>query len=117
MRGDQWVMNLQRDVQELLIHLGTGAHYATEDYDDIHVLNDFVAFMKDGRFALFNGDGQQLTDFELTGVYELDNYSDQNLYIAVAKEGKRAIRSEEHTSELQSRGHLVCRLLLEKIKQ
>src|SRR5439155_17778290 len=25
-----------------------------------------------------------------------------------------AARSEEHTSELQSRGHLVCRLLLEK---
>src|SRR5690625_6521231 len=28
-----------------------------------------------------------------------------------------AKRSEEHTSELQSRGHLVCRLLLEKKKQ
>src|SRR5207253_11517768 len=28
----------------------------------------------------------------------------------------RVIRSEEHTSELQSRGHLVCRLLLEKKK-
>src|SRR5207253_11365978 len=27
-----------------------------------------------------------------------------------------AERSEEHTSELQSRGHLVCRLLLEKKK-
>src|SRR5207253_11117307 len=27
---------------------------------------------------------------------------------------RRAQRSEEHTSELQSRGHLVCRLLLEK---
>src|SRR5215208_2924714 len=27
-----------------------------------------------------------------------------------------ACRSEEHTSELQSRGHLVCRLLLEKKK-
>src|SRR5437660_4638171 len=26
------------------------------------------------------------------------------------------MRSEEHTSELQSRGHLVCRLLLEKKK-
>src|SRR5690625_1442281 len=26
-------------------------------------------------------------------------------------------RSEEHTSELQSRGHLVCRLLLEKKKK
>src|SRR5439155_19566087 len=28
-----------------------------------------------------------------------------------------ASRSEEHTSELQSRGHLVCRLLLEKKKE
>src|SRR5690625_6331255 len=30
---------------------------------------------------------------------------------------KQRRRSEEHTSELQSRGHLVCRLLLEKKKQ
>src|SRR5690625_5281082 len=29
---------------------------------------------------------------------------------------RRGVRSEEHTSELQSRGHLVCRLLLEKKK-
>src|SRR5690625_4235328 len=29
----------------------------------------------------------------------------------------RTPRSEEHTSELQSRGHLVCRLLLEKKKR
>src|SRR5437870_8962834 len=28
--------------------------------------------------------------------------------------GAAITRSEEHTSELQSRGHLVCRLLLEK---
>src|SRR5439155_7341386 len=28
--------------------------------------------------------------------------------------GEGKVRSEEHTSELQSRGHLVCRLLLEK---
>src|SRR3712207_7118038 len=28
----------------------------------------------------------------------------------------RAVRSEEHTSELQSRQYLVCRLLLEKKK-
>src|SRR5207253_6229552 len=28
--------------------------------------------------------------------------------------GPQGVRSEEHTSELQSRGHLVCRLLLEK---
>src|SRR5690625_6301213 len=30
--------------------------------------------------------------------------------------GSTGARSEEHTSELQSRGHLVCRLLLEKKK-
>src|SRR5207253_10432738 len=29
-------------------------------------------------------------------------------------ERREVERSEEHTSELQSRGHLVCRLLLEK---
>src|SRR3712207_7676012 len=30
--------------------------------------------------------------------------------------GSRFVRSEEHTSELQSRQYLVCRLLLEKKK-
>src|SRR5690554_7229940 len=30
---------------------------------------------------------------------------------------KKSYRSEEHTSELQSRPHLVCRLLLEKKNQ
>src|SRR2546429_1222310 len=46
------------------------------------------------------------------------------LLVAKAKEGKTVVRlkggdprSEEHTSELQSRLHLVCRLLLEKKKQ
>src|SRR5690625_6639135 len=32
------------------------------------------------------------------------------------KSVESSLRSEEHTSELQSRGHLVCRLLLEKKK-
>src|SRR5438445_13588591 len=31
--------------------------------------------------------------------------------------GRGALRSEEHTSELQSRQYLVCRLLLEKKKK
>src|SRR2546422_8085852 len=35
----------------------------------------------------------------------------------VSLPGGCAIRSEEHTSELQSRLHLVCRLLLEKKKK
>src|SRR5690625_6463151 len=36
-------------------------------------------------------------------------------YVALSWYGNH--RSEEHTSELQSRGHLVCRLLLEKKKR
>src|SRR5439155_3187372 len=34
--------------------------------------------------------------------------------LAGGSESHATPRSEEHTSELQSRGHLVCRLLLEK---
>src|SRR5690625_7017953 len=46
--------------------------------------------------------------------YEYDPQSALELpFIAVSISDHR---SEEHTSELQSRGHLVCRLLLEKKK-
>src|SRR5437870_7892900 len=37
-------------------------------------------------------------------------------HTAPRHDGHAFVRSEEHTSELQSRGHLVCRLLLEKKK-
>src|SRR5690625_39699 len=57
-----------------------------------------------------------LTD-GLTIIYG-DNGAGKSSYARVLKKACRAIkqdiRSEEHTSELQSRGHLVCRLLLEK---
>src|SRR5258708_15667566 len=36
--------------------------------------------------------------------------------ISIFVRGERSRRSEEHTSELQSPDHLVCRLLLEKKK-
>src|SRR5207253_8880476 len=37
-------------------------------------------------------------------------------FVRSKSSGDESVRSEEHTSELQSRGHLVCRLLLEKKK-
>src|SRR3712207_8042770 len=40
-------------------------------------------------------------------------YHQDPLYISYG-EGAHIVRSEEHTSELQSRQYLVCRLLLEK---
>src|SRR5256884_4649370 len=39
------------------------------------------------------------------------------LFRRLAARDRHAERSEEHTSELQSRLHLVCRLLLEKKKK
>src|SRR5438874_7173868 len=41
----------------------------------------------------------------------------QILYGTLGKNTSRDFRSEEHTSELQSRRDLVCRLLLEKKKR
>src|SRR5207244_12000045 len=35
-------------------------------------------------------------------------------FVETVKDGANEVRSEEHTSELQSPDHLVCRLLLEK---
>src|SRR5258708_25607361 len=39
------------------------------------------------------------------------------LVIILRRKKKKKVRSEEHTSELQSPDHLVCRLLLEKKKK
>src|SRR3989442_5679272 len=38
-------------------------------------------------------------------------------FVSLRRAGQSLERSEEHTSELQSRPHLVCRLLLEKKKR
>src|SRR5690625_5872589 len=64
---------------------------------------------------------------EETVPVEIENYRQMNKYGLLKLKGYDDIkhsellkglelkikRSEEHTSELQSRGHLVCRLLLE----
>src|SRR2546422_4610861 len=49
-------------------------------------------------------------------IMKLVQTEDALAQLQVSMEGRK-IRSEEHTSELQSRLHLVCRLLLEKKKQ
>src|SRR5439155_7088553 len=38
----------------------------------------------------------------------------EQMEVSITRPLEEAVRSEEHTSELQSRGHLVCRLLLDK---
>src|SRR5439155_11818325 len=59
------------------------------------------------------------TLFPYTTLFRSERYSHVMHIEARQSALQRALdvrRSEEHTSELQSRGHLVCRLLLEKKK-
>src|SRR5258708_8928028 len=55
--------------------------------------------------TLFRSSGNSFRDWRATGLP----------FSAIEVTGK-VLRSEEHTSELQSPDHLVCRLLLEKKK-
>src|SRR2546429_5755260 len=62
------------------------------------------------------------TLFPYTTLFRSPNKSPLSEGIAATSSSKAmqscsAVRSEEHTSELQSRLHLVCRLLLEKKKK
>src|SRR5690625_6367291 len=64
--------------------------------------------------------GLGLASAVLTTVIGLSVFLAYSTTASVARAfgaGRRQERSEEHTSELQSRGHLVCRLLLEKKKR
>src|SRR5439155_20947032 len=71
-------------------------------------------------------DPRRLQPVRISGAVVLAAVGQQDVDVAISVEigdldlarpfrcRPHALRSEEHTSELQSRGHLVCRLLLEK---
>src|SRR2546422_10670778 len=66
------------------------------------------------------GLGEQLVERARRGqiAHRLHHARAQDvLHLQLVEVGKGLGRSEEHTSELQSRLHLVCRLLLEKKKK
>src|SRR3712207_7406158 len=71
-------------------------------------------FRSAGAFAVvqrpFTPD--QLVDVVMQA--EADSLTERILIIDDQPDSARLLRSEEHTSELQSRQYLVCRLLLEK---
>src|SRR5690606_41507220 len=50
----------------------------------------------------------------LSGHYEVETITLPRRFFTVEIKPDKTTRSEEHTSELQSRENLVCRLLLEK---
>src|SRR3989442_11014985 len=75
--------------------------------------------------TLFRSEGKKVYEITDAGRKFLEEHRDvvDDIFERVRDTVDRALedvvhhRSEEHTSELQSRPHLVCRLLLEKKKR
>src|SRR5437870_10825304 len=78
---------------------------------DAGLLQIFQAFPKAARPLL------EYHDVLLRGDSPFSASERELIAAYVSGLNKCDYRSEEHTSELQSRGHLVCRLLLEKKKK
>src|SRR3712207_9011002 len=66
-----------------------------------------------GRHAL----ADRHVDRDEVGALVVDDRVDRDRRLAGLAVADDQLRSEEHTSELQSRQYLVCRLLLEKKKR
>src|SRR3712207_8547368 len=78
----------------------------------------YLRFIRPGRVLEVSAIGVALLILAIFGggwISEASAYADA--WTFSANQITFALRSEEHTSELQSRQYLVCRLLLEKKKK
>src|SRR3712207_8772595 len=62
-------------------------------------------------------DAQRAEAHEHLGEFGAGGVQEGHAGLPRQRRGETGLRSEEHTSELQSRQYLVCRLLLEKKKK
>src|SRR5690625_3998913 len=91
------------------------------DQAQFRELEAFAQFGSDLDAATLNTIEKGRRNVEILKQAQNDPFPVEN-QIAIVYAGSKnllrnvPVRSEEHTSELQSRGHLVCRLLLEKKK-
>src|SRR5690625_5624493 len=110
---------LQTDKKIVLTADGTKPLLTIEQPDNVKVKEKGTTGLY--HFALLLPDRKALSSFIKNlialniGFGSTDHSVSEALYINDPDgNGIEVYRSEEHTSELQSRGHLVCRLLLEK---
>src|SRR5690606_10322831 len=69
------------------------------------------------EYTLSGLDLNRIYTFQVSMIYEEQVSSASKMFsVTTLPAYRKLIRSEEHTSELQSRENLVCRLLLEKKK-
>src|SRR3712207_7189219 len=73
-------------------------------------------FRSDGRVTVLSETGATLATTEQLVAASLADPALAAGVTLIADQQRAYLRSEEHTSELQSRQYLVCRLLLEKKK-
>src|SRR2546422_8440686 len=73
-----------------------------------------LSIYSDGRVVVRRTLSQALEKGRTALTLKIDGLDPATLF---SPDTSVALRSEEHTSELQSRLHLVCRLLLEKKKK
>src|SRR2546429_3534919 len=103
---------------------GTDAQTVYLNYHDVATFNIEVQRSNDGGRTYVDGFGEAIDPqtFPAVGGVPATNSANTAGQIKVDRSSCASrgnlyqIRSEEHTSELQSRLHLVCRLLLEKKK-
>src|SRR5687767_15683136 len=69
-----------------------------------------------GQLRLAEGEWEELSNEQKRLAHAKDLIEGADAASMALSKGDGAIRSEEHTSELQSLAYLVCRLLLEKKK-
>src|SRR5439155_2041687 len=111
---------LERDAVMVAGSAGTGKTTLAVQ----HLVNGITKFGEPGIYLTFEQLPDQIyRDAENFG-WDLKKLEEQDKFrlvctspdLLLEPDGAGQLRSEEHTSELQSRGHLVCRLLLEKKK-
>src|SRR3712207_8227829 len=94
----------------------TKVRYSDEDLEEFRkIINDKLAIARRDYQSMM----RQLMNQEGNGVDDTSPTYNKVLEEGGANQSKEEmiqLRSEEHTSELQSRQYLVCRLLLEKKK-
>src|SRR5690625_1329092 len=111
-------------ITEWLIQFGKEANESTvaggaEDLTRQFVKNGSVYLWEvDNQFvSMANISRKSKNGATINAVFTPDKFKRKGYATSIVAALCQQLRSEEHTSELQSRGHIVCRLLLEKKKQ